>query len=84
MSGNLLIRPDPYFAVTDKSGRFEIKDLPAGELEFQAWHETVGGLGLNQPDLKWDFKGRFTIALHNGEVKDLKDIAVPAAVFQGH
>ena len=84
MSGHLLIRPDPYFAVSDESGRFEIHDLPAGELEFQAWQESVGGLALNQPDLKWDAKGRFTIALHNGEVKDLKDISVPASLFQGH
>jgi hypothetical protein len=83
MSGRLLIRPDPYFAITDDSGRFEIRDLPAGELEFQAWQEAIGGLGLNQPDLKWDSKGRFSVTLHNGEVKDLKDIPVPAALFQG-
>ena len=79
MSGRILVRPDPYFAITDDSGKFEIRNLPAGELEFQAWHESVGGLGLNQPDLKWDFKGRFTITLKNGEEKDLKDISVPAA-----
>lgn len=84
MSGKILIRPDPYFAITDDSGRFEIRDLPAGELEFQAWQESIGGLPLNQPDLKWDSKGKFTIALHNGEVKDLKDISVPASLFQGH
>jgi plastocyanin len=84
MSGRILIRPDPYFAITDDSGKFEIRDLPAGELEFQAWHESVGGLGLNQPDLKWDSKGRFTITLKNGEEKDLKDLSVPAALFQGH
>jgi plastocyanin len=84
MNGRILIRPDPYFAISDKDGNFEIKDLPAGELEFQAWQESIGGLPLNQPDLKWDSKGRFTIALHNGEVKDLKDISVPASLFQGH
>jgi plastocyanin len=84
MSGRLLIRPDPYFAITDDSGRFEIKDLPAGDLEFQAWHESVGGLALNQPDLKWDQKGRFAVSLKSGEVKDLKDIPVPAALLQGH
>jgi plastocyanin len=84
MSGRLLIRPDPYFAVSDDSGRFEIRDLPAGELEFQVWQESVGGLALNQPDLKWDSKGRFTIELHNGETRDLKDLSVPASVFQGH
>lgn len=84
MSGRLLIRPDPYFAITDDSGRFEIRNLPAGELEFQAWQESIGGLALNEPDLKWDPKGRFTVTLKNGEQRDLKDIPVPAALFQGH
>ena len=84
MSGKILIRSDPYFAVTDDSGRFEIRNLPAGELEFQTWQESIGGLALNQPDLKWDAKGKFTISLHNGEVKDLKDLSVPATLFQGH
>jgi len=58
--------------------------LPAGELEFQAWQESAGGLALDLPDLKWDSKGRFTITLHNGETKDLKDISVPVALLQGH
>lgn len=83
MSGRLLIRPDPYFAISDSSGKFEIRDLPAGQLEFQVWQESIGGVGLNQPDLNWDSKGRFTVTLHNGEEKDLKDISVPVALFQG-
>lgn len=33
----------PYGAVTDETGRFEIKDVPAGEHEFVVWHESASG-----------------------------------------
>jgi len=32
----------PFFAVTDERGNFEIKGLPAGEYELEAWHEKYG------------------------------------------
>jgi hypothetical protein len=35
----------PYFAVTDKNGKFEIKDAPAGKYRLFVWHEEVGYLG---------------------------------------
>jgi len=82
MSAKLLVRPDPYFAISDASGRFEIKNVPAGDLEFQVWQETANYLHLDRPDLKWDDKGRFQVSLHNGEVKDLQDVAVPAAALK--
>lgn len=33
----------PYWAVTDKYGKFEIKDLPAGKHSFNVWHESAPG-----------------------------------------
>ena len=32
----------PYFAVTDKSGKFELKSLPPGTYTIEAWHEKLG------------------------------------------
>ncbi len=32
----------PFFAVTDGKGNYEIKNLPAGEYELEAWHEKYG------------------------------------------
>jgi hypothetical protein len=40
MSAYLLVREDPYFAVTDKDGKFSIKNLPVGEHTFVVWHPT--------------------------------------------
>jgi hypothetical protein len=34
----------PYFAVTDKDGKFEIKNIPAGARKFILWHEKDGYL----------------------------------------
>jgi len=33
----------PYWAVSDKDGKFEIKDLPAGKHFFNVWHESAPG-----------------------------------------
>jgi hypothetical protein len=32
----------PYFAVTDKDGAFDLKDLPPGTYTIKAWHEKLG------------------------------------------
>ena len=32
----------PYFAVTDKDGKFELKSLPPGTYTIEAWHEKLG------------------------------------------
>jgi hypothetical protein len=40
MSAYLLVRDNPYFAVTDKDGKFTIPKLPVGEHTFVVWHPT--------------------------------------------
>jgi len=42
MSSYIGVFDHPYFAVTDASGAFSIKDLPAGEYTVEAWHEKLG------------------------------------------
>jgi plastocyanin len=39
MSGYLVIVSTPYFAVTDLSGSFEIKDVPPGTYTLKTWSE---------------------------------------------
>lgn len=39
MNGYIVVAPTPYFAVTDKSGNYEIKDVPAGKYTLKTWSE---------------------------------------------
>lgn len=60
MKAQLLVRDNPYFAVTNDAGEFEIPNMPAGEdLEITFWHErnekltkTSGELQLKNGVLK--------------------------------
>jgi plastocyanin len=80
MGAWILIRKDPYGAVSDKDGTFTIKDLPAGkELEFQLWH------GSNLKNLsfkggKSDSKGRFKLKIKPYD-NDLGEIKVPLSAL---
>lgn len=39
MSGYIVVVPTPYFAVTDKDGNFDIKNIPAGKYTLKTWSE---------------------------------------------
>lgn len=39
MSGYVVVVPTPYFAVTDKDGNFEIRNVPAGKYTLKTWSE---------------------------------------------
>lgn len=39
MSGYVVVVPTPYFAMTDKDGNFEIKNIPAGKYTLKTWSE---------------------------------------------
>jgi hypothetical protein len=83
MTGWVLVRPDPFFAISAADGTFEITGLPAGqELEFQAWQEKSGfvtNVNVNSKATTWA-KGRFTQKLKEG-VNDLGEIKVAAKNF---
>jgi plastocyanin len=42
MHASVGVMPHPYFATTSEDGRFEIKGLPPGTYEIEAWHEKLG------------------------------------------
>ena len=45
MSAYVHVMENPFFAVTQKDGTFEIKGLPAGEYEVKVWHEELSSKG---------------------------------------
>lgn len=83
MGAWLIVRTDPYAAVSDKTGTFTIKDLPAGkELEFGLWHEKAGYLrNAKFTGGTTDSKGNFKIKIKPGE-NNLGDIKVSSSIFK--
>jgi plastocyanin len=47
MSAYIMVVETPYYAVTDKQGRFRIKDLPTGTYVLHAWHESGASASQN-------------------------------------
>jgi len=39
MAGYIIVSPTPYFAQTDDSGNYKIKDVPDGSYTLVVWHE---------------------------------------------
>lgn len=76
MRGYLIISEHPYSAVTDKDGKFEIKNLPVGEWEFRFWHERPGYLtkltGAQQVEL---LRGAFKLKVEPSGI-DLGDLQI--------
>ena len=83
MGGYLIVRKDPYAAVTDRAGAFALKDLPAGkELEFLLWEENPGYLkNATFKGGKADARGRFKYKVKPG-TNDLGDIKVSGSIFK--
>ncbi len=84
MKAYLLPRDNPYFAVTNEKGEFEIPNVPAGiELEFRVWQPrlefvdadaTVGGQSQKIS------KGRLKVTLNDGETREMA-VNLDAAAF---
>ncbi len=83
MGAWIVVRKNPYMAVSDKEGNFEIKDLPVGkELEFVIWQEKAGYLKEAKIEgVKVDTKGRFKLKIKPGE-NNLGDIKVSSKLFK--
>jgi plastocyanin len=43
MLGYVIVLQNPYFALTDPGGKFQIKDVPPGTYQLKVWNEKVEG-----------------------------------------
>ena len=83
MKGWIVVRPNPYAAVSKADGTFEIKGVPVGEVEIQVWHEkanfvsemTIGG----KAEKTSKGKKKVTVAAAG---TDLGEIVLAPGVFQ--
>jgi len=71
MSARWLILDHPYAAISDKDGKFAIKNLPVGNYEFIVWHERVGYINKT-----------LKVAIKADANADLGPIEVPVAKFE--
>ena len=82
MKGWLVVHDNPYMAVSDEDGKFEIKNLPEGEWTFQFWHESAGYLSkidLDGTEVE-DKKGLYTLPIAAEDV-ELGEIRLNADLF---
>jgi len=42
MQGHVAVVDNPYFAITDENGKFNIADVPPGTYKVRVWHEYLG------------------------------------------
>ena len=82
MKGWVLVRPNPYAAVSAADGSFEIKNVPAGEVELQLWHEKAGYIGEIKVGGKAEkiAKGRKKMKVASGD-NDLGEMLLDASLF---
>jgi len=77
----VMVRNDPFAAVTNHTGRFELPDLPPGEWRLRFWHEGRPLAGLAVADQTTDERGEVVLTVPNavpgGDV-DLGDLRVAA------
>jgi len=82
MRGWVLVRDTPYMAVTDKDGKFEIKNLPVGQWEFVCWHEKASFLTdvvRSGQSAQWK-RGRVQVRIQSGD-NDLGVVSVKPTQF---
>lgn len=87
MQSILLVRDEPYFAISGETGEFEIKGLPDGEWTFVFWHERGGRTkeggyltGLTQDGKALGGRlGEVKVTIKDGEVTDLGTLTIKAA-----
>ncbi len=84
MDAVILIRDEPYAAITGPDGSFEIRNIPAGTWRFQFWHKKTGYMkDLDIPDYKVGrIKADIEVTIEDGQTLDLGTMKFPASSFK--
>lgn len=79
MEALLLVRDEPYAAITDEDGKFTVKNIPAGEWTFQFWHTKRGFLKELQKDGEKlvGRRGEIKVTIPDGGTLDLGTLTIP-------
>lgn len=86
MKATMLVRDEPYAAITDAEGQFKIENLPAGKWKFQFWHVRAGYMKDLETDSDIEIdqgrRGEFEIEIKSGETVDLGTITYSVEGFK--
>ena len=78
MTAYWLITDNPYAAVTDKDGKFEIKNVPEGDHTFKIWHE-IAALKVGGSEYRRGLK----VEVKDGETTDVGVIKIKVSDLMG-
>ncbi|MEZ6093716.1 MAG: hypothetical protein R3C03_05700 [Pirellulaceae bacterium] len=77
MDAVILVRDDPYAAISAADGTFRIENIPAGKWQFQLWHKKKGFLrGVKVGDQETGRRGEFEVEITDGKDLDLGSISI--------
>lgn len=77
MDGVIMIRDEPYVAITKADGSFEMKNVPAGKWKFQFWHKKCGYMKkLDVPGQKVGRRGEIEVEIADGKTLDLGELSI--------
>jgi hypothetical protein len=67
MNAYLVVRENPYFAISDKDGKIEIKNLPVGEHTFVVWsNKLLSSVTVDGKATTWA-RGRVKVNIKTGD-----------------
>lgn len=78
MEALILVRDEPYVAITGEDGSFRIENIPAGEWTFQFWHKRPGFLKTMTQDGEKILgrRGEIKVTIADGETLDLGELKI--------
>jgi plastocyanin len=83
MDSVIMIRDNPYVAFTDDSGKFIIRNIPAGKWKFQFWHKKFGWLSkLEAGNYSVGKRGELEVEIKADQATDLGVMALPAEAIK--
>lgn len=84
MDAVILIRDNPYVAISAADGTFKIENIPPGDWKFQFWHKKVGYLKtLEVKDYEVNSKrGYIETKIEADKTIDLGTVTLPAEAFK--
>ncbi len=77
MDAVILVRDEPYVAISAEDGTFSIVNVPAGSWSFQFWHTKTGYLrDLKIEGYEVGRRGEIEVTLEDGKTLDLSEMTI--------